>query len=148
MSPGLNMNQNFKKYFNTYAQAILTKDLELFLSIFDENLEVFDMWEKWSLSGLSEWRQVTKEWFDSLDSERVIIEFSDVKEHVTEDMGYVTCFVKFQAQNLAGENLRYLDNRLTWVLKRKNKDWKIVHQHTSSPLDNSAKVMLQRSTSK
>src|SRR6266851_9883530 len=35
-----------------------------------------------------------------------------------------------------GKELRSMDNRITWVL-RKNRDgaWKIIHEHTSAPAD-------------
>ena len=38
-----------------------------------------------------------------------------------------------------------MQNRLTWVLKQKDGAWKIVHEHTSAPVDfETAKVILQR----
>lgn len=43
------------------------------------------------------------------------------------------------------EALRYLENRLTWVAKKKAGVWKIIHQHTSGPVDfESMKLILRR----
>jgi ketosteroid isomerase-like protein len=43
--------------------------------------------------------------------------------------------MKFTAVSEEGEELRYLQYRLTWVAKKKEGSWKIIHQHTSSPVD-------------
>jgi ketosteroid isomerase-like protein len=41
--------------------------------------------------------------------------------------------------------VRSLDNRLTAILRPHGDGWKIVHEHTSSPLDvETAKVMFNR----
>jgi ketosteroid isomerase-like protein len=38
-----------------------------------------------------------------------------------------------------------MHNRLTWALKQENGAWKIVHEHTSAPVDfKTSKVILQR----
>ena len=39
---------------------------------------------------------------------------------------------------------RTMTNRLTWVLIRHGHDWRIVHEHTSAPIDESNEVILER----
>ena len=44
-----------------------------------------------------------------------------------------------------GEELRSMNNRLTWVLRKDaNGVWKIVHEHTSAPAGDEGKVQLRR----
>jgi hypothetical protein len=43
--------------------------------------------------------------------------------------------VRYAAVNAAGEELRALQNRMSWHLKRHEGDWVIVHEHSSAPAD-------------
>ena len=86
------------------------------------------------------------EWFDSLGSERVGVEHQDVRSVVGDGFAVVHAFVTFKGLSAGGEELRAMDNRLTWALRRSgNGTWKIVHEHSSAPADfETSKVMLQR----
>ena len=131
--------------FETYKNAVFQKDVESFASIFDEDVRVFDMWQQWSLSGLVAWRAMAKDWFAGLGTDRDVITFDDIQLETTDEMGTATAFVRFTAVSEKGEELRYLENRLTWVARKKGDTWKIIHQHTSGPIDfNTMKVILQR----
>jgi uncharacterized protein (TIGR02246 family) len=131
--------------FETYKNAVFHKDVEAFTSIFDEDVRVFDMWQEWSLDGLTAWREMAKGWFASLGTDRDVITFEDIQIEATDEMATATAFVRFAAVSEKGEELRYLQNRLTWVARKKEGAWKIFHQHTSGPIDFATmKVMLQR----
>jgi ketosteroid isomerase-like protein len=131
--------------FETYKNSVFQKNVEAFVSIFDEKVRIFDMWQRWSYDGLSDWREMVENWFDSLGENKDIVEFSDIQIQSTGEMAVVTAFVKFRAVSEKGEELRYLENRLTWVIQKKQNDWKIIHQHTSGPIDfQTMKVILQR----
>lgn len=128
----------------TYKKAVFQKDVEAFASIFDEDVRIFDMWA-WQYDGLASWREMAKGWFSSLGSERDVVEFSDVQIQASAEMAVVSAFARFGAVSEAGEELRYLQNRLTWVVRKKEGTWKIVHEHTSGPVDGSTmKVRLTR----
>jgi uncharacterized protein (TIGR02246 family) len=132
--------------FRTYKDAVFEKDIETFSSLFDENVRVFDMWEQWTYEGLAAWMGMVKGWFSSLGTNRDVITYDDIQIQTSGEMAVATAFVRFTAVSEAGEELRYLDERLTWVIVKKTGVWKIVHQHTSGPVDfNSMKVMLRRS---
>ena len=129
----------------TYKNAVYQKDLAAFTSIFDENVHVFDMWVQWTYDGLPAWREMTKGWFGSLGTDRDVITFDDVHTEESGDLATLTAIVKFTAVSAQGQELRFLQNRLTWIARKKNGTWKIIHQHTSSPIDFSTmKVILQR----
>lgn len=129
----------------TYQTAVFQKDLEAFASIFDEKVRVFDMWGRWDYDGLPAWREMAQGWFASLGSNRDVITFHDVQIEITGGMAVLTAIVRFTAVSEKGEELRYLENRLTWVAREKAGVWKIIHQHTSGPIDfETMKVMLKR----
>jgi ketosteroid isomerase-like protein len=137
--------ETIESLFETYKNSVFKKDVEAFVSIFDEKMRIFDMWQCWSYDGLSDWREMVENWFDSLGENKDIVEFSDIQIQSTGEMAVATAFVKFTAVSDKGEELRYLENRLTWVIQKKKNDWKIIHQHTSGPIDfQTMKVILQR----
>jgi ketosteroid isomerase-like protein len=44
-----------------------------------------------------------------------------------------------------GQELRSMNNRLTWVLRTDpDGEWKIAHEHTSAPAGDGGKVQLRR----
>ncbi|HSZ34095.1 MAG TPA: nuclear transport factor 2 family protein [Puia sp.] len=132
--------------FETYKKSVFQKDVETFVSIFDENVRVFDMWQRWSYDGLSDWREMVENWFGSLGENKDIVEFDDIQIQSTDEMAFASAFVKFTAVSEKGEELRYLENRLTWVIQKRGNSWNIIHQHTSGPIDfQTMKVILQRS---
>jgi uncharacterized protein (TIGR02246 family) len=131
--------------FKTFEDAVFQKDVEAFASIYDDNVKVFDMWERWSYDSLVAWREMANGWFASLGTDRDLVKFDDIQITVTGEMALVTAIVKFAALSEKGEELRYLQNRLTWVVRKKDGTWKIIHQHTSVPVDGETmKVMLTR----
>lgn len=130
---------------NAYAAAVLAKDVDAFMGLYDDEVIIFDLWGEWSYNGAEVWRAVVEDWFGSLDNERVIVSFKDVRTVVTDQLAVVHAFVTYQAESPAGIFLRSLTNRMTWSLRPSQSGWKIIHEHTSAPADfNTSKVMLQR----
>jgi uncharacterized protein (TIGR02246 family) len=131
--------------FESYKTAVLQKNIDAFLSLFDNNVRIFDLWE-WMYDGIGPWREMVKDWFSSLDNnEQVIVTFDDIRVQDAGEMAVATAFARFAAVSDKGEELRYLQNRLTWVVQKKEGGWKIIHEHTSAPVDGATmKVRLQR----
>ena len=75
------------------------------------------------------------EWFSSLGSERVVVEIGDVRTTVAGGVALVHAFVTYRGVSAEGEELRAMENRLTWGLQHRDQAWKIVHEHTSAPVD-------------
>jgi uncharacterized protein (TIGR02246 family) len=135
----------FKFLFETYKKAVFQKDVEGFASIFDEKVQVFDMWGQWTYDGLVAWREMAKGWFASLGTDRDVITFDNIQIQETDELATATAFVRFTAVSEKGEELRYLENRLTWIARKKDAKWVIIHQHTSGPVDfETMKVILRR----
>jgi len=129
-----------------YRTAVYTKDVDGFIELYDEDARVFDLWGRWLYRGSAEWRKSAEEWFGSLGTERSSPEFDDVQIAMDDGVAAMHAFVKYKGLSADGTELRSMDNRITWVL-RKNGDgaWKILHEHTSAPADfESGKVTLRR----
>jgi ketosteroid isomerase-like protein len=130
---------------NAYQAAVFAKDVDAFVALYDVDVLVYDMWGVWSYNGIAAWRGMVAGWFGSLGTERVVVDFSDAQTIVTQDLALVHAFVTYRAINTDGVDMRSLDNRLTATLRRKGDGWKIVHQHTSAPIDHAtAKVFFKR----
>lgn len=131
--------------FETYKNAVFQKDVEAFTALFDEKVRVFDIWVLWTYDGLAAWRDMAKDWFSSLGTDRVVVTFDDIQIETDGGLATATAYVRFAAISEKGEELRYLENRLTWVARKKDGTWVIIHQHTSSPIDfKTMKVILKR----
>ncbi|RZF31296.1 DUF4440 domain-containing protein [Paraburkholderia sp. UYCP14C] len=128
-----------------YQGAVLAKDVDAFIALYDRDAVIFDMWGTWSYNGIASWRAMAEGWFGSLGGERVIVNFSDAQTVVAADLAVVHAFATYQAVNADGQELRSMDNRLTMTLRQQADGWKIVHQHTSSPIEGgTAQVMFKR----
>ena len=128
-----------------YKAAVHAKDVDAYCALFADDLHAFDMWGRWSHEGLPAWRATASDWFGSLGEDRVAVDFDEVHASTSGDMASAHAYVKFSAVSPAGATLRSMDNRLTWVLRRRDGAWKVVHQHTSAPLANAnAQPMFQR----
>jgi ketosteroid isomerase-like protein len=128
----------------TYKASVFAKDVDAFLALYDEKARIFDMWEKWSYDTRADWRGMVVGWFGSLGTDRDVVDFSEVQTLVAGDVAFAHAFVGFKAVSADGKVLRGMVNRISLVLARKGAAWKIVHQHTSAPLDGTTKAIFQR----
>ena len=126
---------NIKNFFDIYKSSVYNKDSSAFLSLFDNDIYVFDLWERWSYEGKENWQKMVTAWFKSLENERVVVDFDNINITKTENMTVATAFATYTAVNLDGKELRSLQNRLTWVIQKIENEWKIIHEHTSAPIN-------------
>jgi uncharacterized protein (TIGR02246 family) len=137
--------ESIERMLETYKTTARAKDVDGFVALFDEDVRVFDMWGRWSYDGAGDWRGSVSEWFGSLGSEQVAVEFDDVQTIVGDDVAAAHAFVTFRGLSADGDEVRAMNNRLTWVLRKTGHgEWKVVHEHTSAPIDfETAKAMLK-----
>lgn len=129
-----------------YAAAVRAKDVDAFVGLYADDVRTFDLWSNWSYDGKDALRAMVSEWFGSLDDDELVtVAFDDVRTQTGSDLAAVNAFTTFAALSPDGTELRSMNNRLTWVL-RKDGDgsWKIVHEHTSAPAGDEGKVQLRR----
>jgi uncharacterized protein (TIGR02246 family) len=135
-----------EEMLDKYAAAVRAKDVDAFLALYADDVRTFDLWQEWTYDGKDALRGMVEEWFGSLpDDEEVAVRFDEVRTQAGSDVAAVSAFTTFAAVSPDGEELRSMNNRLTWVL-RKNADgaWKIAHEHTSAPAGEEGKVQLSR----
>ena len=126
---------DFNAFFEAYKSSVLNKQVDKLMDLYDEDLIAFDLWGRWSYVGEGPWRGMNEEWLGSLGSESVVVEFDDINAVYGAEISAAYATVTYKARSETGEILRSMQNRLTWVARQKNGTWKIVHQHTSAPID-------------
>ena len=135
----------FQAMLRAYAAAVLAKDVDAFVALYDPEVRIFDMWGQWSLHGTEAWRAMAQDWFGSLGDERVVVGVEEAHAIVGEDLAAGHAMLRYTAWSAAGERLRSLDTRLSCTLRRRDGAWKIVHEHTSAPIDHATtQALLQR----
>ncbi|TFD52954.1 SgcJ/EcaC family oxidoreductase [Cryobacterium frigoriphilum] len=120
---------------DAYAAAVAAQDVDGFVALYDDDVVVYDSWGQWQYSGLSAWRGMVTDWFGSLGSDTVEVVFADVQTMVSREVAFGHAAVTFTAISARGERTRSMTNRLTINLARNDDAWKIVHEHSSLPID-------------
>jgi ketosteroid isomerase-like protein len=89
---------------------------------------------------------VVNEWFGSLGNEKVAVDFDEVQTVIGDGVAAASAFVTFKGLSADDEELRAMNNRLSWVLRKTGEgEWKVVHEHTSAPIDfETSKAILGR----
>lgn len=134
-----------RQTLDAYRAAVLARDVDAFVALYAPELEVFDTWQAATLRGLPAWRDMATAWFASLDhGERVVVDARDVVSAVSGDLASGHAVLTFTAMSPIGERLRWLSNRITLTMRRDATGWKVIHEHTSAPIDHvSGKAVLQ-----
>ena len=134
-----------EEMLDNYAAAVRAKDVDAFVGLYADDVRTFDLWSVWSYDGKPALREMVEEWFGSLGTDTVAVEFSEVRFETGDDVAAVSAFTTYRGLSAEGEELRSMNNRLTWILRRESDGaWKIVHEHTSAPAGDEGKVQLRR----
>jgi ketosteroid isomerase-like protein len=118
----------------TYKSAVLAKDVETFMHLYDPEVRVFDTWQSWSYEGAAARRVTVEGWFASLGNETVRVTFDDVQITADRNVASMSAFARYAAYSAQGEELRSMQNRMTWVLKTRGHVLRVIHEHTSTPI--------------
>jgi ketosteroid isomerase-like protein len=119
---------------DTYKSAVLAKNAETFMHLYDPEIRVFDTWGTWSYDGAAAWSVAIERWFFSLGAESVRVTFEDVKIAGHRDFASMSAIVTYAAFSAQGQELRAMQNRITWVLKASGHVLRVIHEHTSAPV--------------
>ncbi len=117
-----------------YKSAVAAKDVEAFMHVYDANVRVFDAWGVWSYEGASAWRVAVEGWFTSLGAESVRVTFEDVQVIAEKESAFVSAIVTYAGLSAEGQELRAMQNRISWALKTRGHVLRVVHEHTSAPV--------------
>lgn len=129
-------------FFKIYQQSAWEKDITRMIELYDDNVVVFDMWDRGYQSGLDEWSGEIKNWLGSLGEEKVRVSFEMINLRETGDAAFASALVSFQAIAVDDTVLRGMKNRITIGLVRKGDRWKVIHQHTSAPVNGDLQAIL------
>ena len=134
-----------QRALDTYQSAVLAKNAETLMHLYDPDVRVFDAWGVWSYEGAAAWRVAVEGWFASLRDERVRVTFQDVK--IAGDAGFasMSAIVTYANVGADGQPLKAMQNRISWVFRASGHVLRIAHEHTSAPLGfEDMKAILQR----
>ena len=73
---------------DTYKSAILAKNTETLMHLYDPEVRVFDTWGIWLYEGVEAWRVAVEGWFSSLGNEKVNVTFEDIR--IIGDQGFAS----------------------------------------------------------
>jgi ketosteroid isomerase-like protein len=133
------------RVLESYASAVFAKDVEAFMRLYDPSVRVFDAWGIWSYEGAAAWQTTVEGWFTSLGTERVKVSFAEVQSSAGRELAMVSAIATYAALSAQGEQLRAMQNRITWVLRTTGHVLRIVHEHTSAPIGfDDSKAILQK----
>jgi ketosteroid isomerase-like protein len=142
------LDKSTVRVLETYKAAVLAKDVEAFMQLYDPNVRIFDAWGIWSYEGAASWQMAVEAWFTSLGAEKVKVSFDEVQVSGSPAFEVVSAVVTYEGLSAQGEPLRAMQNRLTWALKISGHVLRIVHEHTSAPVGfEDMKAILQRTQS-
>jgi ketosteroid isomerase-like protein len=138
-------DKSITRVLESYASAVYARDVDAFMRLYDPNVRVFDAWGVWSYEGAEAWQRAVEGWFTSLGRQRVKVTFDVQQSTAARDRAGVSAIVTYAGLSAQGEPLRAMQNRISWVLRTTGHVLRIVHEHTSAPLDfNHSTAILQR----
>lgn len=127
--------KTIQDFFNLYKQTAWEKDTEQMITLYHKDVVIFDMWEHGYQTGLGAWSVVIKDWLGSLGDEKVKVLFEMIASQEDGNIGFGTALISYQAIAPDNSILRSMKNRITLGFSKVEGNWKVIHQHTSAPLN-------------
>nr|WP_297525319.1 nuclear transport factor 2 family protein [uncultured Roseateles sp.] len=131
-------------FLRDYAAAVFDRDLQRFVDLYAEDVQVFDSWDRWEFAGREDWAGMIAGWFAGIQDVRVRVTAKDVKTWHDAHVAGGSATLAFAALDADGQPLRSTENRLTVLLRNEGGTWRVVHQHTSVPVDFQSKHVVSR----
>ena len=124
-------------FFRIYQISAWSKDTAAMIDLYNEQAVIFDMWDQGYILNSSEWTKTIKDWLGSLGEEKVKVAFEKLTIHQSNNIGFASALIQFQAISTEGAVLRSMKNRITLGFSKFENGWKVIHQHTSAPISSS-----------
>ena len=134
--------KRLQDYFTIYEQAAWDKDIESMIRLYGDNVVIYDMWTNGYQTGLTAWSMVIKDWLGSLGEEKVKVIFEMIEIHESGDIGFGSALITYQAISANNTILRSMKNRITVGFRKEKDVWKVIHQHTSAPINSGLAAIL------
>lgn len=127
-------------FFNFYKNYTWDKDIDNMINLYDENVIIFDTWDKGFINGIEEWSAIITDWLTSLGEEKVNVTFEEISIQEDEGkIGFASAIIQYQAISKDNNILRSMKNRISIGFVQKQGIWKVTHQHISVPIDSNLK---------
>ena len=139
------MEKQIRQSLETYKSAVLAKNVETFMHLYAPDTRIFDTWGIWSYEGAAAWRVAVEGWFTSLGGDTCRVTFDDVQIISDPSFAAMSAIVTYAGISPQGQEIRAMQNRISWVLRIRGHALRIVHEHTSAPVGfEDAKAILKR----
>jgi ketosteroid isomerase-like protein len=127
--------KTLQDFFTIYKQSAWDKDAESMIGLYDDDVVIFDMWMQGYKKGLTEWSTVIKHWLGSLGEEKVNVIFEMTDIHDGDNVGFGSALITYQAISIDNTIVRSMRNRITVGFVKQKDVWRVIHQHTSAPIN-------------
>ncbi len=114
-----------------YADAFRTIDLDILADLYADEVTVFDTMTPATQHGREAWLSILRSYADGMTEG--VCTVGDVNIQATGEMAFISATI-FYGDTTDGE-VEGMTNRATFVLRPIDGNWKIVHEHTSVPLN-------------
>lgn len=139
------LEQSISQVIESYTSAVYQRNVDAFMRLYDPKATVFDAWDAWEYADSIEWRRPIEAWLNAHDTESVEVTFEEVRISGSRQFAVVSAVVTYAQVSAQGERLHAMQNRLTWALEARGHVLRIVHEHTSVPVDfKEARPILKR----
>jgi ketosteroid isomerase-like protein len=120
-----------------YQRSVLEQNVDNFISMYDDNVHLFDSWSKWNIVGKTVWQTHVEDWFSVLkrDNSTLRVSYEDLTIYEADNLASIHVNIRFSEYNSNKIEFRHLTNRFTFILKKIDASWKIVHEHSSLPIN-------------
>lgn len=126
---GIRIIENFHEI---YRRSMLERNVELLLDCYHDDIEIFDAFEENKVISKEGLRGMFTDWYSSLSEEgRYDVFFRDIRTIAGDDI-LTASFIADYTWVENGEEGSMM-NRFTWVLKRTEGEFLIIHEHSSVP---------------
>ncbi len=133
------------RLIDQYKSAVRARDVGALIRLYDPRTRIFDAWGVWEYRDLEKWQVAVEGWFGSSPDETFNVWFEDVHASGSEESALVTAIVTYASFSAQGEQIRSMQNRITWALRTSSHVLRIAHEHTSTPIGfEDQKAILQK----
>lgn len=123
---------NVQALIEKYAKAVSEQNVDQFLSLYHPDIVAYDAWDRWAYQGSHQWSQVPTDWFNEPGEEVFQSKFREVFVEGSGDVVLVRGLIDFSS-NASDRDV--LTNRFSWIVNKVNGEYRIVHEHTSMPIE-------------
>jgi ketosteroid isomerase-like protein len=127
--------QEIAAIVDQYRQAFTVVDMDLFMATWDKSYESIIYVPQERAQPVRGWADL-EQYFKGVEGafERVtVMEVNDLSIDVLGDAAYAFFTYHFEAHFTHENGLSAVDGRDTFILRRKNGAWKVIHYHGSPP---------------